>query len=441
MAGNTLIMGAAGKDFHVFNTCYREAEGARVACFTATQIPNIHGRSYPHPLSGPRYPQGIPILPEEELESAISRFGVDEVVFCYSDVSYDYVAAREARALRAGAQFRLAPVETMMIRARRPVVAVTAVRTGCGKSQTTRAIAERLVAAGRRVAVVRHPMPYGDLLRQEVQEFRHLDDLARERCTIEEMEEYEPHLRRGHAVYAGVDYGKVLARAEAAAEVILWDGGNNDLPFFRPDLHVAVVDPHRLGHETAYYPGRENFLRAHLIVINKVDSARPEDVEELERRAHEANPRAQVIRARSPIAVSDPARIRGRRVLVVEDGPTLTHGGMRFGAGVLAARTYGAEVVDPRPWVTGTIAETFRAYPDIGPLLPAMGYGERQVRDLEATIRAAQVDAVVVATPIDLARVIRIDKPHVRVTYELEEVRRTGVPSLEEILGGLLGGR
>jgi predicted GTPase len=437
MARTVLIMGAAGKDFHVFNTIYRGHGDVRVAAFTATQIPGIDGRRYPPDLAGPGYPQGIPIEPEEKLQDVIRRERVDHVVFAYSDVSYDYVQQRRSLAETAGATFETAPVAPTMLPSSKPVIAICAVRTGCGKSQTTRRVSRILRDLGKQVVAVRHPMPYGDLSRQRLQRFASLDDLRLHRCTIEEMEEYEPHIANGFVVYAGVDYEAILRAAEQEADVILWDGGNNDTPFYKPDLHVTIVDPHRAGHELSYYPGRENFEMADVILFNKMDSADPKDVKLIEENVRRHNPRATVVYANSPLSVARPELIRGKRVLVVEDGPTLTHGGMKFGAGILAARRFGAaEIVDPRPWIVGTIAETFRHYPGIGTLLPAMGYGDQQIKDLQETIERCECDSVVVGTPIDLARVVKIDKPHTRVTYELEE---TSKPDLAEIVGRVVG--
>ncbi len=417
-----VIMGAAGKDFHVFNTCYRDEPDARVVAFTATQIPGIDDRRYPASLAGEAYPDGIPILPEEQLAEIVREHGVDDVVFAYSDVSYAYVEDRGNVARKAGAQFHHFDVDRTMLPSKRPVIAVCAVRTGCGKSQTSRRILTLLRERGKKVVAIRHPMPYGDLAKQAVQRFATLDDLTKHECTIEEMEEYEPHIRHGHVVYAGVDYGAILAEAEKEADVILWDGGNNDTPFYRPDLHITVADALRPGHELDYFPGRVNFERADLILINKCDSGDEASIAQIERNAAQLNPDAKIVRAESPVTVSDPDAIRGKRVLVVEDGPTLTHGGMKIGAGVVAARKCGvAEIVDPRPFVVGEIADTFAKYPETGKVLPAMGYGEKQMQDLAATIAAANCDAVVIGTPIDLARVVRIDRPHVRVTYELGE--------------------
>jgi predicted GTPase len=432
MPTRVLIMGAAGRDFHNFNTVFRGDPDKVVVAFTATQIPNIDGRRYPAALAGPGYPEGIPIHPEADLERLIVELAVDDVVFAYSDVSHENVMHKASRALAAGASFRLIGPNASMIRSGKPVVSVCAVRTGCGKSQTTRRVAELLRARGRRVAAIRHPMPYGDLVRQKVQRFAALEDLDRHLCTIEEREEYEPHIASGTIVYAGVDYGAILQEAEREADVIVWDGGNNDLPFYRPDLEIVVVDPHRPGHESRYHPGEANLRRAHVIVLNKVDTAPPEGVAAVRAAIAEMNPGARVIEAASPILVDDPAAIRGKRVLVVEDGPTLTHGEMKYGAGVLAARAHGAaEIVDPRPYAVGTIARTFEAYPGIGTLLPAMGYGDEQVRDLAATIERTPADLVLVATPIDLRRIVRIDKPSQRVRYELKEV---GKPDLADVL-------
>jgi len=430
-----LIMGAAGKDFHVFNTCYRGREDVRVVAFTATQIPHIDDRRYPPALAGPGYPDGIPIQPEEELEELIRAHGVEQVVFAYSDVTLAYVQETRARVEAAGAAFATFDVEGTMIASSKPVIAVCAVRTGCGKSQTARRILSLLRERGLRTIAVRHPMPYGDLARQRVQRFATIEDLRAHDCTIEEMEEYEPHIANGAVVYAGVDYAAILAAAEHEADVILWDGGNNDTPFFRPDLWITLADPHRAGHERDYFPGRTNFERADLILINKVDTAEPRDVALVERNARELNPDALVVRAASPVSVSEPERIRGRRVLVVEDGPTLTHGGMEYGAGVVAARKWGAaELVDPHPYAVGEIAATFAQYPDVGALLPAMGYGARQMADLQATIAATPCDLVLIGTPIDLARVVAIDKPNLRVVYELDEEGDGLVRALERAL-------
>ena len=435
MTHTVLIMGAAGKDFHVFNTCYRGRKDVRVAAFTAAQIPHIDDRRYPAALAGPGYPHGIPIYPEEQLAQRIREHGVSDVVFAYSDVDEDYLAARQRIAESAGARFSTFDVDATMLRAHKPVVAVCAVRTGCGKSQTSRRIVALLRQRGLRTVVLRHPMPYGDLEQQAVQRFASIDDLARHHCTIEEMEEYEPHLQAGAVVYAGIDYAAILAQAEREADVILWDGGNNDTPFFVPSLWIAVADPHRPGHELRYFPGRINFERAHLILINKVDTAEPQHVASVEANARRLNPRAVVVRANSPVSVSDGAAVRGKRVLVIEDGPTLTHGDMKYGAGIIAAKKYGAaEIVDPRPYAVGELAATFAKYPGIGTLLPAMGYGQNQMRDLAATIERCPCDLVLVGTPIDLARVVRIGKPSLRVRYELDEEGDGLVQALDRAL-------
>jgi len=427
-----LIMGAAGRDFHNFNVCFRDNEAFEVVGFTATQIPDIEGRLYPPELAGSLYPQGIPIYPEEDLEKLIVEKDIDIVVFSYSDVSHDYVMHRASKAIAAGADFLLLGSKGTMIKSQKPVISVCAVRTGSGKSQTTRRVAEILKKLGKKTAVIRHPMPYGDLRKQVVQRFASYEDLDRHNCTIEEREEYEPHIDRGNVVYAGVDYGKILAEAEKEADVILWDGGNNDLPFYRPDLHIVVADPLRPYHEVSYHPGEANLRMADVVVINKIDSAYPEDVQIVRDNIVESNPKAIMIEAASPIVVDDGNKIRGKRVLVVEDGPTLTHGEMSFGAGVVAAQKYGAaELVDPRENAVGTIKETFEKYPQTGQLLPAVGYSEKQLRDLEETINRTQADLVVVATPIDLGRVIKINKPYVRVRYDLQEI---GTPDLEEVI-------
>jgi predicted GTPase len=427
-----VIMGAAGRDFHNFNVVFRDDPASQVVAFTAAQIPNIEGRRYPPELAGPRYPQGIPIHPEAELPRLIRELRPHQVVLAYSDLSHESVMHLASQVLAAGPDFRLIGPDASMLESRVPVVSVCAVRTGSGKSQTTRRVIRILRERGRKVVAVRHPMPYGDIARQRVQRFAALEDLDRHRCTIEEREEYEPHIAAGCVVYAGVDYGAILAEAEREAEVIVWDGGNNDLPFYRPRLEIVVADPHRPGHEVSYHPGEANLRRAHVVVINKVDTAAPEGIETVRRSIRALNPRAMVVEAASPITVDEPAAIAGKRVLAVEDGPTLTHGGMGYGAGVLAARKHGAaEVVDPRAYAVGSIRDTFAAYPGIGPLLPAMGYGDEQVRDLEATIEATPADVVLVATPVDLRRIVRIKKPALRVRYELEEV---GHPDLVDAL-------
>lgn len=432
----TVIMGAAGRDFHNFNVVYRDDERYDVVAFTAAQIPNIDGRRYPASLAGGRYPDGIPILAEEDLGAIIRDRKVDEVVFAYSDVPYAYVMARGSIVTAAGASFKLLGAAATMLKSSKPVISVCAVRTGAGKSQTTRRIAGILRQRGLTVAVVRHPMPYGDLERQRVQRFASLADLDRHECTIEEIEEYEPHIVNGTIIYAGVDYADILAQAQAEADVILWDGGNNDTPFYAPDLHVVVADPLRVGHELLYHPSETNLRLADVVIINKVDTADSDAINALRQNIRRVNGRATIIHAASPISVDHAERITGKRVLVVEDGPTLTHGEMKFGAGVVAATTFGAaEIVDPRPWTVGTISDTFAKYPGIGTLLPAMGYGDEQVQDLETTINRVDCDSVIIGTPIDLNRLIGIDKPTVRVRYELQEVGR---PDLVDVLAPLL---
>lgn len=427
-----LIMGAAGRDFHNFNVHFRDNEMYEVVAFTATQIPNIEGRTYPAELAGRLYPNGIPIYPEDELENIVRREKVDQVVFAYSDINHVDVMHKASRALSAGADFRLMGPESTMLRAKVPVVAICAVRTGVGKSQTTRRVSDLLQKMGYKVVAVRHPMPYGDLAKQACQRFATYEDLDRHECTIEEREEYEPHIDRGVVVYAGVDYGRILAEAEKEADVILWDGGNNDMPFYKPDFMVTLADPHRPGHETTYHPGETNFRMADLIIINKVDTADPADVARVREAANKVNPRAEIIEAASPVIVDRPEEIKGKRVLVIEDGPTLTHGEMGYGAGVVAAEKYGAkELVDPKPYAVGSIKATLERWPHKKPLLPAMGYGKTQIRELQETIDATDADMVLVGTPIDLSRVITIRKPHKRVRYELEEM--TG-PSLAVVL-------
>jgi predicted GTPase len=428
-----LIMGAAGRDFHNFNVVFRDNPRYEVIAFTAAQIPNIEGRRYPPELAGSLYPQGIPIHSEDELESLIEARRIDQVIFSYSDVSHEQVMHAVSRALAKGADFRLLGPRTTMLKAGKRVVSVCAVRTGCGKSPAALKVAAILRKEGVRVGVVRHPMPYGDLSKQAVQRFATLEDLKKGDCTIEEMEEYEPHIVNGDVVYAGVDYERVLRLAEAEADVILWEGGNNDLPFFEPDLEIVLLDPHRVGHERAYFPGEVNLLRADVLIVNKLDTASVEQVYEIRRNVHVCNPNAVVIDAGMPVSLDDPKQVRGKRVLVVEDGPTLTHGGMSFGAGVLAARKFGAkELVDPRPYAVGSIRHVFLEYPHImGAVLPAMGYGHEQMRELEETIRKTECDLVMVATPVDLRRIIRIEQPACRVRYDIEEIGR---PTLQEIL-------
>ena len=427
-----LILGAAGRDFHNFNVGFREDASSRVVAFTAAQIPNIDGRRYPPQLAGLLYPEGIPIHPESDMERLIREQRIDEAIFAYSDVSHEHVMHLAARAFAAGAGFRLMGPSETMLQARVPVVSVCAVRTGAGKSQTTRKVARLLVENGLRVVVVRHPMPYGDLVAQREQRFATLEDLDRSHCTIEEREEYEPHIARGTVVYAGVDYEQILRDAERECDVLVWDGGNNDLPFYSPSLEIVVLDPHRAGHELTYWPGEANFRRAGVLVINKLDQAPAGGLETVRRNIRNFNPSAVVVEARSPITVDDPAAIKGRRVLAIEDGPTVTHGGMSYGAATIAAREHGAaELVDPRPFAVGSIAETFRQYPHIGALLPAIGYGEAQVADLAETIRRTGADAILIGTPVDLRRIITFDRPAVRATYELEEV---GPQRLSQVL-------
>jgi predicted GTPase len=435
----TLILGAAGRDFHNFNVVYRNDPDTEVVGFTAEQIPHIDERVYPSELAGELYPDGIPIHPESRLEELIAELGVQRCIMAYSDVSYSYVMGLGARVNAAGAEFAMMGAKQTMLRSSSPVVAVCASRTGAGKSQTSRAIVRLLREAGKRVAVVRHPMPYGDLRAQRVQRFATQADLARHDVTIEEREEYEPHLAAGSVVFAGVDYEAILREAEKEADVILWDGGNNDVAFFAPDVYITLVDPHRAGHELSYYPGEINVRLADAILVNKIGTASLEDVLTVERNALSVNPGAVLLEAASPIFIDDPDALRGRRVLCVEDGPTLTHGGMRYGAAVLGARKTGAkEIVDPRAFAVGEIAETYERYPEIGALLPAMGYGERQIADLQATLeRAAEggVEAVAIGTPIDLGRLVEIPVPHTRVRYELQVL---GTPTLKDVLAPVL---
>jgi predicted GTPase len=437
MAVKTLIMGAAGRDFHNFNMFFRGNKDYEVVAFTATQIPDIEGRQYPKELAGELYPEGIPIYAEEELVNLIQKHGVQQVVFAYSDVPYEVVMHKSAIVNAAGADFRLMGTNYTQVKSTKPVVSVCAVRTGSGKSQTTRRVSLILRQMGYKVAAIRHPMPYGNLVRQEVQRFADYDDLDEHETTIEEREEYEPHIDNGVIVYAGVDYEKILRAAEKEVDIVLWDGGNNDFPFYVSDLQIVVADPHRAGHESTYYPGEANVRMADVLVINKVDTADPEKVIQVRENLRRLNPEAIQIEAASPLFVDDPESIRGKRVLVVEDGPTLTHGEMAYGAGYVAARRFGAkEIVDPRPFAVKSIASTYQKYPKTGPILPAMGYGEAQMRDLEATINQADVDMVVVGTPIDLTRVIKITKPYQRVRYELQEI---GKPTLEDILKAKFG--
>ncbi len=433
----TIIMGAAGRDFHNFNVFFRDNQEYRVVAFTATQIPNIDGRQYPAALAGSLYPEGIPIYPESDLVKLIRDLKVDQVIFAYSDVPHEVVMHKASIVLAAGADFRLMGSKATQLKSSKPVVSVCAVRTGSGKSQTTRRVSLILREMGYTVAAIRHPMPYGDLVKQTVQRYASYADLDKHECTIEEREEYEPHLDNGVIVYAGVDYEKILRQAEQEVDIVLWDGGNNDFSFYKPDLSIVVADPHRAGHEMSYHPGETNIRSADVFVINKVDTASPDDVIKVRENLYAVNPNAVIIEGASPLFVEDPAAIRGKRVLVIEDGPTLTHGEMAYGAGWVAARRFGAaEIVDPRPYAVGTIADTYRKYPSTGPILPAMGYGEAQTRDLEETINKADVDLVISATPIDLTRVLKVRKPMQRVRYELQEI---GQPTLEEILKARFG--
>ncbi len=427
-----LIMGAAGRDFHNFNVRYRSDARYEVVAFTATQIPNIEGRRYPAELAGSLYPQGIPIHSEDELAELVPKLGVDEVVFSYSDVSHNYVMHRASATIAAGADFKLLGARSTMLAAKVPVVSICAVRTGAGKSQTTRRVRRILAEKGRRVVVVRHPMPCGDLVKQHVQRFSSFEDLDRRDCTIEEREEYEPHLAEGTVVYAGVDYEQILRQAEAECDVLFWDGGNNDLPFYEPTVEIVVADPHRAGHELTYHPGEANLLRAQVIVINKMDSASKEGIQTLRSNIAASNPKAMVIEASSPLFVDDEEMIRGKKVLAIEDGPTITHGGMEFGAATLAAHRFGAsELVDPRPHAVGSLRDTFEKYPHLGEALPAMGYGAKQIQELEATINGSEAEVVLFATPVDLRHLVKLDKPALRVRYELQEI---GEPNLKDAL-------
>lgn len=417
-----IIMGAAGRDFHNFNVYFRDNERYEVVAFTATQIPDIAGRMYPAELAGKLYPNGIPIYPEDQLEELIVKHDIDQAIFAYSDLSHVDIMHKASAVMAAGADFRLMGPNTTMLKSKVPIVAIVAVRTGVGKSQTTRYVSQALIDAGLKVVAIRHPMPYGDLAKQAVQRFATYEDLDIHECTIEEREEYEPHIDRGVIVYAGVDYGRILEEAEKEADVILWDGGNNDFSFYKPDLTITLVDPHRAGHEVLYHPGETNVRLADVVIINKVDTAKPEDVETVRKNVQRINPRAQIIDAASPVTVEDPEMIRGKRVLVVEDGPTLTHGGMGYGAGVVAARQFGAgELVDPRPFAVGSIVDTLERFHHLEPLLPAMGYSKKQIDELETTINRSDAEVVLIGTPIDLRKVLKIDKPAVRVRYELEQ--------------------
>ncbi len=427
-----IIMGAAGRDFHNFNVYFRNNSNYEVVAFTATQIPDIAGRKYPAELSGPLYPEGIPIYSEEELPNLIREKQIDQVILAYSDLPYQYVMNKASIVLASGADFRLMGPKSTMLKSNLPVVSICAVRTGCGKSQTTRKVTDILKKKGYKIAVIRHPMPYGDLREQIWQRYENYADLDRYNCTIEEREEYEPHLDRGNILYAGVDYQEILKRAEKDVDIIVWDGGNNDLPFYKSDLHIVVTDPHRAGHEMTYYPGEANLRMADVVVMNKIDTADLDKINQLRENIHQLAPEAILIEAASPLTVDHPELIRGKRVLVVEDGPTLTHGEMKYGAGVVAAQKYGAkEIVDPRPYAIGTIKDTYTKYPGIGTLLPAMGYGKKQIQELEDTINAVDCDIVIIGTPIDLSRIVKINKKSIRVKYELQEIGR---PNLEEVL-------
>ncbi len=427
-----IIMGAAGRDFHNFNTYYRDNREAKVVAFTATQIPDIEGRKYPAALAGKLYPRGIPIHSEKDLDELISKHKIDEVDFAYSDVSHEYVMHKASQVLAAGANFVLLGPNSTMVRSKRPLISICAVRTGSGKSQTSRKVASLLIEKGRRVAVIRHPMPYGDLVKQKVQRFATYADLDKHECTIEEREEYEPHIDKGIVVYAGVDYEAILRRAEKGADVIIWDGGNNDFPFYKSDLEIVVADPHRAGHGLLYHPGETNLRRADVAIINKMDTADKDQIALVLKNVKKTNPRAKIIRANSPIIVKDGSRIKGKRVLVIEDGPTLTHGGMRYGAGIVAAKKYGAaDIIDPRPFAVGSIKATFLKYAHLDRVLPAMGYGEVQTSELARTINRIDCDLVVSATPIDITRVLKVKKPILRVGYELKEI---GNPTLKDLL-------
>ncbi len=427
-----IIMGAAGRDFHNFNVYFRDNSNYEVVAFTATQIPDIAGRKYPAELSGPLYPEGIPIYSEEELPDLIRKKQIDQVILAYSDLPHQYVMDKASIILANGADFRLMGPKSTMLKSKLPVVSICAVRTGCGKSQTTRKVTDILKKKGYKIAVIRHPMPYGDLREQIWQRYENYADLDRYNCTIEEREEYEPHLDRGNILYAGVDYQEILTRAEKDVDIIVWDGGNNDLPFYKPDLHIVVTDPHRAGHEMTYYPGEANLRMADVVVMNKIDTADLDKINQLRENIHQLAPEAILIEAASPLTVDQPELIRGKKVLVVEDGPTLTHGEMKYGAGVVAAQKFGAkEIIDPRPYAVGTISQTYQKYPEIGKLLPAMGYGKKQIQELEETINTADCDLVIIGTPIDLTQIININKKSIRVKYELQEIGR---PNLEEVL-------
>ncbi|MFN2147078.1 MAG: cyclic 2,3-diphosphoglycerate synthase [Anaerolineales bacterium] len=434
-----IIMGAAGRDFHNFNVYFRDNADYQVVAFTATQIPNIEGRVYPAALAGKLYPDGIPIYPEKELHDLIIKHAIDQVIFAYSDVSHEYVMHLASRVLAYGPDFRLMGLTTTQIKSSKPVVSVCAARTGSGKSQTSRYVADRLIEMGYKVAAIRHPMPYGDLEQQAVQRFGTYEDLEKYDCTIEEREEYEPHIDRGVIVYAGVDYGRILEQAEKEVDIVLWDGGNNDLPFYKSDLNIVVLDPLRPGHEVRYHPGEANVVAADVIVLNKIDSAAPQDVMRVRENVAAINSTATVIEAASPIFLDDPQAIRGKRVLVVEDGPTLTHGEMAYGAGWVTAKRFGAaEIIDPRPFAVGSIAATYQKYPTTGDVLPAMGYGEKQMKELEKTINNSDADLVLIGTPIDLGKLLKLNKPSMRLRYELQVI---GQPTLDAVLQERFGKR
>ena len=427
-----LIMGAAGRDFHNFNLFFRGNKNFKVVAFTATQIPNIDERKYPAELAGPLYPEGIPIFPEEKLSDLIKEEKIDEVFFSYSDVSHEYVMHKASEVISAGSDFRLLGSRSTMLTSKRPVISICAVRTGSGKSPATRRIARILREMGKKVVVIRHPMPYGDLVKQKVQRFSSMEDIDRQNCTIEEREEYEHHVMKGITVYAGVDYGEILSRAEEEADLIVWDGGNNDIPFIKPDLEIVVADPHRSGHEIRYFPGEVNFRSANVIIINKIQTAPREAIDQVKENIKNRNPKAITVEAESPIQVEEPELIKGKKVLVIEDGPTLTHGGMNFGAGILAAREHKAgEIIDPRPYAVGSIKKVFENYPNIGPLLPAVGYGKEQMEELEKTIDQVDCDLVIIGTPIDLRHIMSFKTKALRVTYSLRERSK---PDLTDIL-------
>lgn len=421
MPKKVIIMGAAGRDFHDFNVIFRNNPSYEVVAFTATQIPEIDWRTYPKELAGKLYPNGIKIYPEKDLPELIKKHGVDCVIFSYSDVSYRYLMEKASLVLSCGADFRLLSHNSTALKSKKPVISICAVRTGCGKSQTTRKVCEILKSLGIKFTVIRHPMPYGDLRKQAVQRFSSYKDLDKHECTIEEREEYEPHIAKGNVVYAGVDYARILKKAEKESDVIVWDGGNNDFSFLRSDLYIVVTDPHRVGHELEYHPGNANLRMAHIVVINKEDTALKKDVEKVRSNIKKINPDAIIIDANSPVYLEDPEKVRGKKVLVIEDGPTLTHGGMSYGAGYIAAKAFTTKIIDPRPYAVGSIKSVFQSYPHLREVLPAIGYNRTQIKELEETINKSDCDTVVIGTPIDLARFMKIDRYHTRVFYELEE--------------------